>query len=129
MAQDHVKTPSEGHASPPGSLATYSIGFAASIILTLLAYFSVTLKWLSGSGLMYGIMALAVLQLLVQLYFFLHLNHEERPRWNQLALSFMVVIMVILVAGTLWIMHHLNYNMAPNDTDTYIIQDEGYQQK
>jgi cytochrome o ubiquinol oxidase operon protein cyoD len=49
----------------------------------------------------------AALQVLVQLYFFLHVGDERRPRYKALALYFAALVVVILIGGTLWIMHNL----------------------
>lgn len=109
-----------------GSMSAYITGFILSVILTLLAYFMVTRTLLGGMALVLALMGLAVLQLYVQLVFFLHIAHESRPRWNLMVFGFMLMIVVIVVAGSLWIMNHLNYHMmTPDETDTYIIKDEG----
>lgn len=95
-------------------LAAYILGFVLSVILTLLP---LGLLWVhDGSGhttpshgVMYATFVLfAVLQLFVQLYFFLHMGEEARPRWNLMALCFALVIVAIVVGGTLWIMNNLS---------------------
>jgi cytochrome o ubiquinol oxidase operon protein cyoD len=58
-----------------------------------------------------AVVILAVMQLLVQLVFFLHLGGESKPRWNLMAFMFTLLVVAILVAGTLWIMYNLDYNM------------------
>ena len=109
-----------------GSAWTYTAGFVFSVLLTLIAYLLVTKHYLSGWGLTAGILGLAVVQLMVQLVAFLHLGRESRPRWNLLAFLFMTMVVLIVVLGSLWIMHHLNYNMTPQDTNSFLIKDEGY---
>jgi len=110
-----------------GSLFTYISGFILSVGLTLVAYFAVADQWLSGTGLITFIVSLAVVQLIVQLFFFLHLGSESKPRWNLTIFLFMLLVVVIIVFGSIWVMNHLNYNMAtPSDTDAHIIQDEGF---
>jgi hypothetical protein len=32
----------------------------------------------------------------------------------------------MVVVGSIWIMHHLNYNMMPTQMDSFLIQDEGF---
>jgi len=109
-----------------GTLTSYTIGFVLSIVFTLAAYFAVVDHLLVGGVLAGAIAALGVVQLIVQLVFFLHLASESKPRWNLVVFLFMLVVLVILVFGSLWIMYNLNYNMAsPHDVDTQIIQDEG----
>jgi cytochrome o ubiquinol oxidase operon protein cyoD len=58
------------------------------------------------------VVGLAVAQLLVQLVFFLHLGREPKPRQNLVVFLFMLLVIGILVIGSLWIMHNLNYHMT-----------------
>jgi cytochrome o ubiquinol oxidase operon protein cyoD len=41
------------------------------------------------------------------------MNTKSEGGWNMLALLFTVVIVVIVLSGSLWVMHHLNSNMMP----------------
>ncbi len=109
----------------------YLIGFALSLVTTFIAYFMVTDKWLSGSSLLIGLGALAFTQMLAQLLFFLHLGEEKRPRLQLWSFGFMTIILLILVIGSLWVMHHLNYNMmdmGEQEKDHYMMQqkDKGF---
>jgi cytochrome o ubiquinol oxidase operon protein cyoD len=111
--------------SNPANLTSYAAGFILSILLTLSAYFSVTLHLLTGWTLLFAILTPAFIQLIVQLVFFLHLDREATPRWNLLVLLFTITIVIILVAGSIWIMHNLNYNMMQgSQLDTYILKQE-----
>lgn len=94
-----------------GSLASYITGFILSIIFTFVAYFAVVGRWMDRFGIIALISVLAIAQALIQLLFFLHLGSETRPRWKQMIFAFMLLVVCILVGGTLWIMHNLNYNM------------------
>ena len=58
---------------------------------------------------------LAVAQMGVHLVFFLHITTGADNVNNALALVFGVLIVFLLIAGSLWIMSHLNYNMMPMD--------------
>ena len=106
----------------PVSTVPYIIGFTLAVALTLLAFIVVVNHWLSGSMVVAVIMGLAAVQLIVQLVFFLHLGREKNPRWNMTAFFFMLIILVIVVAGSLWIMYSLNYNMqmSPAQMDKYM---------
>lgn len=106
-------------------LAQYIIGFVLSLSLTACAYVAVTQKLFDGRGLIALIIGLAVLQVLVQLFFFLHLGHETKPRWKMVVLLFMLIVLGIVVIGSLWIMQNLDYNMHPQEASEYIIKDEG----
>jgi cytochrome o ubiquinol oxidase operon protein cyoD len=109
-----------------GTLTSYSIGFVLSLVLTGVAYVVVANQLFSGFGLMAAIAALAFAQVLVQLFFFLHLGHETKPRLKLLVFLFMLLVLAIVVGGSLWIMQNLNYHMMPpKDMTNYIIKDEG----
>jgi len=94
-----------------GTSKSLIIGFAYSIVLTLAAYFLVVEKVISGWVLDATIVTLCLAQITVQLLFFLHLKNESRPRWKLLIFLFMLGVVVILIAGSLWIMHNLDYRM------------------
>jgi cytochrome o ubiquinol oxidase subunit IV len=100
----------------------YVIGFVLSLLLTGGAYVSVTQQLFTGGALIAVIITLAVLQVLVQLYFFLHLGRETKPRWKLVVLIAMLVVLFILVFGSLWIMQNLNYHMSPDQVNHYMIQ-------
>jgi len=104
----------------------YLIGFALSLVTTFVAYFSVTEQWLTGWILLGFVGALALIQMIVQLYFFLHLGEEMKPRLRAWSFIFMAGILFIIVAGSLWIMSHLDYNMMhmSNQEKTYYMMGE-----
>jgi cytochrome o ubiquinol oxidase operon protein cyoD len=109
-----------------GTYASYIAGFALSIILTLGAYALVARHWHVGATLTFAIIALAVIQLWVQMRFFLHLSSEAKPYWRSVAFLFALVVVGILVLGSLWIMSNLNYHtMSPSDTTNYMLKNEG----
>lgn len=100
-----------------GSLKAYIIGFIASLLLTTISFLLVIAKAVSGPTLAYTIVALALVQALFQLIFFLHVGQEAKPRWETLTFCFMFMILLIIAIGTLWIMHDLNERMMPDRTD------------
>lgn len=108
-----------------GTVWSYSSGYVLSILLTLAAYFLVTRHTFSGWSLGYVITALAVLQFFVQLVFFLHVGRRANRRWNLMALAFMIIIVFILVVGSIWIMHNLNYRMTPQQINQYMQDQDG----
>jgi cytochrome o ubiquinol oxidase operon protein cyoD len=102
-----LKESRQGH----GSYKSYLIGFAASIALTLLAFLFVEGHHLSGWALNTMIITLCVLQVLVQLVFFLHLGDESKPYWNLICFLFMVMVVAIIVLGSIWIIFDLDSRM------------------
>ncbi|HRN90302.1 MAG TPA: cytochrome o ubiquinol oxidase subunit IV [Candidatus Saccharibacteria bacterium] len=103
-------------------------GYVLALSLTLTAYFVVVNHWYSDFWAMVVIFALAITQLVVQLVFFLHFGKESRPRWNLTAFWFMLIFLIIIVAGSIWIMNSLNYNMmqmTPEQMDLYMQDQSG----
>jgi len=107
-----------------GTVGSYVMGFGYSLVLTLGAYLLVTHHAFQGIDLIVAIIVLAAIQLVVQLTCFLHLGKESSPRWNLLVFSFMAIVLVILVVGSLWIMSNLNYRMTPQQQLQYL-NDQG----
>jgi len=59
------------------------------------------------------VIAFAVVQILVHTVCFLHVNTQAQGGWTLIAYVFTAVIVLITIAGSLWIMYHLNSNMMP----------------
>ena len=107
------------------NMQTYSAGFVLSVILTLLAFWVVTAKVYSPAFTVGVIVTLAIIQLFVQLIFFLHLGDEAKPRWRLVTLGFGIGVVVIVVFGSLWIMDHLNYNMMQGHGPEHYLERQG----
>jgi cytochrome o ubiquinol oxidase operon protein cyoD len=97
-----------------GSLSGYLTGFVLSVILTAVPF------WLVMTGAIADnqttalvIMALAGVQIIVHMVFFLHMGPRVEGGWSLMALIFTIVLVVIALAGSLWVMYHLNANMMP----------------
>lgn len=114
--------------NPSPRIKEYVFGFTASVVLTVEAFYLVDRSVLEGWRLIIVILALATLQLGVQLLFFLHIADEKKPRIKLLTLLYALGTVFIIVAGSLWIMSNLNYghdrNLAPAKEDQKIIDDE-----
>lgn len=108
------------------AITKYATGFVISLLLTLASFWLVFQYANSDHKMTVGaitgmILVFAVVQLIVQLTFFLHLGEENKPRWNIVTFLFMIIVLVILVFGSLWIMDNLNYNMMePEQTKEYL---------
>jgi len=97
-----------------GTLKAYVTGFILSALLTAVSFYLVAEKILEVRALMYTIAGLALVQAVVQLVFFLHLGQEATPRWESVVFYFMVVVLTIIAAGSLWVMNDLNERMMPS---------------
>lgn len=92
------------HAESHGSLKSYVIGFILSIVLTIIPLVLVMNPLFSKTGTIIAIMIMAVLQFVIQLFFFMHIREGEKPRWNVQTLVLGLVIVLTIVAGSIWIM-------------------------
>ncbi|WP_369406147.1 cytochrome o ubiquinol oxidase subunit IV [Alicyclobacillus kakegawensis] len=80
------------------------IGFVISILLTLIALRLVLAHAMGPAGLFVTIMVLAVLQILVQLFFFMHILEGGGPRWHLWMLTLGFIFVFTIIAGSIWIM-------------------------
>lgn len=91
----------------------YLIGLALSVLLTAISFSIVGTKLIWGPGIPVALVVFAVAQMGVHLVFFLHINTGPDNTNNILALAFGVLIVGLVMAGSLWIMYHLNTHMPP----------------
>jgi len=87
----------------------YLIGIVLALVLTAIAFGIVAFGALPRETALIVIAVLAVIQILVHLRFFLHIDFKSTPRENLIALAFAAVLICIMVGGSLWIMFDL-YN-------------------
>lgn len=105
---------SHGHEAAHGTFGSYVTGFILSVVLTAIPFWLVMGNVLDSKALTATIiMALAVVQIVVHMIYFLHMNSKSEGGWTMLALIFTIIIVVIALSGSLWVMHHLNTNMMP----------------
>jgi len=99
------------------SLFGYVVGFVLSLALTFVAYTLVVNKVVTGMELAAMLGGLALVQVIVQLVFFLHFGREKNSQFKVATFFSMLGVLVIVVAGSLWIMYHLDYNMMNMPSD------------
>ena len=110
FAHEH---PAEHHGAPHGTFGSYMLGFILSVVLTAAAFAAVMVPGVVARDLIVPvIIGLAVVQMFVHVYFFLHLSAAPDQRWNVNAFAFAVMTVIILVIGSLWIMSNINTNMT-----------------
>lgn len=97
------------------ALGSYLIGLGLATLLTVVSFFiaRTTLVW--EPSIPVALAVLAIAQMGVHLVFFLHITTGPDNTNNVLALAFGVLIVFLVIAGSLWIMTHLNANMMPMD--------------
>ena len=98
-----------------GSQRDYAIGALLSIILTVVPFWLVMARPLASTSLIAAlIFGLALVQIVVHVVAFLHLDTRSEGGWSMLALIFTVVLVVIVLSGSIWVMYHLDHNMMPH---------------
>lgn len=95
------------------TLRTYLIGFLSAAALTAIPFWIVMSGAIGGRTAAAVIVALAIAQILVHTAAFLHVNARVQGGWTLVAYVFTAVLLLITIAGSLWIMYHLNSNMMP----------------
>jgi len=99
------------------TLRVYLGGFLVAAALTAIPFWLVMTHALANATLASAIViTFAIAQVLVHTFAFLHLNVRAQGGWNVVAYVFTAVILLIIIGGSLWIMHHLNLNMMPGMT-------------
>lgn len=106
----HAHGDTHGHGSRSG----YRIGSLLAILLTVLPF------WLVMSGVLHDaqatavtIFTLAIIQIVVHVRCFLHLDTRAEGGWTLIAFLFTAVIVFLTIGGSVWVMYHLNTNMMP----------------
>ena len=105
-----------GHAQTEDayeSIGTYLAGLGLAALLTVVSFIvaGTTLVW--GPSIPVALFVLAIAQMGVHLVFFLHITTGPDGVNNVMALAFGVLVVILLIAGSLWIMSNLNHNMLP----------------
>lgn len=101
----------DGAGAGVGSLRTYTVGFVFSVVLTCIAFGLVMTGALSHTATVLCLFVAAILQILVQLHYFLHLDRSSAMYWNVMSLLFTAFIMFLFIGGSIWIMYGLHYRM------------------
>jgi cytochrome o ubiquinol oxidase operon protein cyoD len=96
------------------SFKGYATGFILSVILTAIPFWLVMGKVLPSPKVTgFVILGFAAVQMVVHMIYFLHMNAKIEGGWSLLALLFTIALVVIMLAGSIWVMYHMNANMMP----------------
>ena len=96
-------------------IGTHLIGLGLATLLTIVSFFiaRTTLVWQPSIPVALAVLAIA--QMGVHLVFFLHITTGPDNVNNVMALAFGVLIVLLIIAGSLCIMAHMDHNMMPMD--------------
>jgi cytochrome o ubiquinol oxidase subunit IV len=108
-------TPSEPGTEVSAGVLLYTIGLFLAVVLTATSFWVANTSLLWPPGVALGIAVLAIAQMGIHLVFFLHITTGPDNTNNVLALAFGVLVVILVIAGSLWIMANLNANMMPMD--------------
>lgn len=104
-------------SGPHSTFAGYMAGFGLSIALTAIPFWLVMAKVIADRQTAVLVLGgFAVVQILVHMVYFLHMNGKVEKGWSLLSTIFTVVFVAIAITGTLWVMFHMNANMMPSHT-------------
>ena len=97
-----------------GTLKSYMTGFVLSAVLTAIPFWLVMANVIADSQMAaLAVMGIGFVQIVVHMVYFLHMNTKSEGGWTMLALIFTVVMVAITLAGSIWVMYHMNGNMLP----------------
>ena len=119
----HADTPGIGDTAPgddadlpvdiAAAVRVYLLGLGLAVTLTGISFLLALTNLVWAPSIPVAICVLAIAQMGVHLVFFLHITTGPDNVNNVMALAFGVLIVFLLIAGSLWIMAHLNQNMLP----------------
>lgn len=102
----------------------YSVGFAVALILTYTAYLVTIGHGFDSVVLAAVLLVIATTQVVIQLFVFLHVGRESKPRWTAMSIVFIVMMTLVVVVASIWIMTNLNYNMhiTPEQMQDFMLE-------
>jgi len=100
---------SEAHSH--GSVKSYLTGFIWSVILTGIPFWMVMTEAFDKGPTYITIVVLAIVQIFVHLKYLLHLNFSEQGKLDTYSFIFAAVIIVMVVALSVWIIYASNAMM------------------
>lgn len=111
-----------------GTTMSYIIGLILSLIFTFIPYQLVVNQTVTGNALLATILGFAFLQMFIQIFFFLHLGRGPKPFYNVVFFFATFIAILVVVAGSVFIMNNLYSNMAPSEVVKNLAEKEGIYQ-
>ncbi|MBF5006215.1 cytochrome o ubiquinol oxidase subunit IV [Diaphorobacter caeni] len=111
---DHHDDHGHHDEGPHSTFSGYMTGFILSIILTAIPFWLVMADIITDKKTAVLVLGgFAVVQIVIHMIFFLHMNGKVEGGWTMLSTIFTIIFVAIGIAGTLWVMFHMNTNMMP----------------
>jgi len=115
--KDHAssdRAPGDDLTNNPGHwVLSYLIGLGFATVLTIASFWIAIAHPIWGPAVPVALAVLAIAQMGVHLVFFLHVTTGPDNTNNVLALAYGLMVVFLIVAGSIWIMDHLNHNLMP----------------
>jgi cytochrome o ubiquinol oxidase subunit IV len=105
------RTPGVEHQETGANYLSYTVGLGLAVLLTIGSFLVAQTNLLWAPGIPVGLIVLAFAQIGVHLVFFLHLGTGPDHTNNIFALAFGLLIVFLVIAGSIWIISNLNWNM------------------
>jgi cytochrome o ubiquinol oxidase subunit IV len=112
------RTPGVEHEESTANFLSYTTGLGLAVLLTIASFVVAQTNLLWPPGIPVGLVVLAFAQIGVHLVFFLHIGTGPDQTNNVLALAFGVLIVFLVIAGSIWIIANLNWNMMDMSANT-----------
>jgi cytochrome o ubiquinol oxidase operon protein cyoD len=112
------RTPGVEHEESAANFLSYTSGLGLAVLLTIASFVVAQTHLLWPPGIPVGLVVLAFAQIGVHLVFFLHIGSGPDQTNNVLALAFGVLIVFLVIAGSVWIIANLNWNMMDMSVNT-----------
>ncbi|WP_027408094.1 cytochrome aa3 quinol oxidase subunit IV [Anoxybacteroides tepidamans] len=80
------------------------VGFILSLVLTFAALWIAFSSGLATKAILVGIVVLAVLQAVLQLFMFMHVTESDSGKIQTINMAYSFFIAIVVVAGSIWTM-------------------------
>lgn len=91
---------SDHQSSGHGTVSSYIVGFVLAAILTVIPFYMA----MTGTPNFLILVVFAVVQVVVHIVCFLHVDASKGQRWNLMSFIFAIVTILIIVVGSVWVM-------------------------
>ncbi len=89
----------------------YVVGYGTSLLLTLAVFLIAYSYGIKTPGVYLSIGILGLVQLVVQLIYFLHIDRRRSSREDLDLILFSTLVLLIIILGTVWILGNLAMRM------------------
>ncbi|GIU01784.1 cytochrome o ubiquinol oxidase subunit IV [Shewanella morhuae] len=90
------------------SIKSYLMGFVLSVILTAIPFWAVMTHHFEKSTTLSLVLVMAIVQIVVHLKYFLHLDFSKEGKINTFSFLFTALIIVMVVGLSVWIILEAN---------------------